>query len=56
MCVSATNRLNPLPERPDREAQMDTFELLLKRYIFRPLISLEEAGSPWGHTAKTMTE
>jgi hypothetical protein len=35
---------------------MDTLELLLKHYNFRPFISLEEAGSFWGHTAKTMKE
>ena len=35
---------------------METLELLLKHYNFRPFIPLEEAGSLWGHTAKTMKE
>ncbi|SEM81303.1 pyocin activator PrtN family protein [Palleronia pelagia] len=35
---------------------MDTFELLLKHYHFRPYIPLEEAGILWGHTEKTMKE
>ncbi len=35
---------------------MDTLELLLKHYGFRPFIPLEEAGKLWGHTAKTMKE
>lgn len=38
------------------ELKMDTLELLLKHYNFRPFISLEEAGSLWGHTEKTMKE
>ena len=35
---------------------MNTLELLLKHYNFRPFVSLEEAGSLWGHTQKTMKE
>lgn len=35
---------------------MDTLELLLKHYGFRPFTPLEETGSLWGHTEKTMTE
>lgn len=35
---------------------MDTLELLMKHYGFRPFIPLEEAGSLWGHTEKTMKE
>lgn len=35
---------------------MDTFELLMKHYDNRPFIPLEEAGSLWGHTEKTMKE
>ncbi len=38
------------------EAQMDTLELLMKHFDFRPFIPLEEAGSFWGHTGKTMKE
>ena len=35
---------------------MDTLELLLKHFNFLPFIPLEEAGSLWGHTEKTMKE
>ena len=35
---------------------MDTLDLLLKHFDFRPFISLEEAGCFWGHTEKTMKE
>lgn len=35
---------------------MDTYELLLRHYNWRPFISLGEAGSLWGHTEKTMKE
>ncbi|EAQ04579.1 hypothetical protein OB2597_04835 [Pseudooceanicola batsensis HTCC2597] len=35
---------------------MDTTELLLKHYGFRPYIPLAEAGSLWGHTEKTMKD
>jgi hypothetical protein len=35
---------------------MDTLNLLLKHYAFRPFIPLEEAGSFWGHSEKTMKE
>lgn len=35
---------------------MDTLELLMKHFNFRPFIPLEEAGGFWGHTEKTMKE
>jgi hypothetical protein len=35
---------------------MDTLNLLLKHYAFRPFIALEEAGTFWGHSEKTMKE
>ncbi|QFT93582.1 Pyocin activator protein PrtN [Roseovarius sp. THAF9] len=35
---------------------MDTLELLLKHFNFLPFISLQEAGTLWGHTEKTMKE
>lgn len=35
---------------------MDTLELLLKHFNFRPFIPLEEAGGLWGHTERTMKE
>ncbi|WP_334061622.1 pyocin activator PrtN family protein [Limimaricola cinnabarinus] len=35
---------------------MDTLELLMKHYNYRPFITLEEAASFWGHAEKTMKE
>ena len=35
---------------------MDTLDLLLKHFDFRPFITLAEAGAFWGHTEKTMKE
>jgi hypothetical protein len=35
---------------------MDTLGVLPKHQNFRSFISLEQAGSLWGHTAKTMKE
>lgn len=35
---------------------MDTLEILLKHFDFRPYVSLEEAGRFWGHAEKTMKE
>lgn len=35
---------------------MDTLDLLMKHFNFRPYVSLEEAGRFWGHSEKTMKE
>ncbi|MCR9150425.1 MAG: pyocin activator PrtN family protein [Rhodobacteraceae bacterium] len=35
---------------------MDTLEILLKHFNFRPYVPLEEAGKFWGHAEKTMKE
>ena len=35
---------------------MDTLDLLMKHFDFRPFIPLEEAGFFWGHSEKTMKE
>jgi hypothetical protein len=35
---------------------METLDLLLKHYNFRPFIPLAEAGAFWGHAEKTMKE
>lgn len=35
---------------------METLDLLLKHFNFRPFIPLVEAGTFWGHSEKTMKE
>jgi hypothetical protein len=48
--------MNPLPVYLEMETLMDTLELLMKHYGFRPFIPLQEAGVLWGHSERAMKE